>query len=125
MTAKPGIGTVAYNKICLSFLKKFHTSDRCAVCYLNADIRISLVKFLQIINEKITADRITGCDAQLTFQQIISGEKRLSFIQKLQCRFYVLKQEFPFRSQQNFFCASDKKRVVQFSFQSFDRLADR
>ena len=56
------------------------------------------MEFLQIINEKIPADRIAGSDTQLTFQQIVSGQERFPFVQKLESRFYMLEQKFSFRS---------------------------
>lgn len=98
MTAKPGIGTVAYNKICLTLFQKLCTADGGTVCDFNADIRIGLMEFLQIINEKIPADRIAGSNTQLAFQQIVSGQERFSLIQKLERRFYMLEQKFSFRS---------------------------
>lgn len=98
MTAKPGIGTVAYNKICLTLFQKLCTADGGTVCDFNADIRIGLMEFLQIINEKIPAYCIAGSDTQLTFQQIVSGQERFSLIQKLERRFYMLEQKFSFRS---------------------------
>ena len=98
MTAKPGIGTVAYNQICLTLFQKLCTADGGTVCDFNADIRIGLMEFLQIINEKIPADRIAGSNTQLAFQQIVSGQERFPFVQKLESRFYMLEQKFSFRS---------------------------
>lgn len=98
MAAKSGIRTVAYNQICLTFLQKLCTADGGTVCDFDTDIRVGLMEFLQIINEKIPADRIAGSDTQLTFQQIVSGQERFSLIQKLERRFYMLEQKFSFRS---------------------------
>ena len=98
MTAKSGIGTVAYNKICLTFFQKLCTADGGTVCDFDADIRIGLMEFLQIINEKIPADCIAGSNTQLAFQQIVSGQERFSLIQKLESRFYMLEQKFSLRS---------------------------
>ena len=98
MAAKSGIRTVAYNQICLTFLQKLCTADGGTVCDFDTDIRVGLMEFLKIINEKIPADRIAGSDTQLTFQQIVSGQERFSLIQKLERRFYMLEQKFSFRS---------------------------
>ena len=84
MTAKPGIGTVAYNQICLTLFQKLCTTDGGTVCDFDTDIRVGLMEFLQIINEKIPADRIAGSNTQLAFQQIVSGQERFSLIQKLE-----------------------------------------
>ena len=56
MTAKSGIRTVAYNQICLTFLQKLCTADGGTVCDFDTDIRIGLMEFLKIINEKISAN---------------------------------------------------------------------
>ena len=72
MTAKSGIGTVAYDQICLAFFQKLCTADGGTVCDFDADIRIGLMEFLQIINEKIPADCIAGSNTKLSFQQIVS-----------------------------------------------------
>ena len=72
MAAKSGIRTVAYNQICLTFLQKLCTADGGTVCDFDADIRVGLMEFLKIINEKIPADRIAGSNTQLAFQQIVS-----------------------------------------------------
>ena len=48
-------------------LKEFHD-----VFVANTDIRVGLMEFLKIINEKIPADRIAGSNTQLAFQQIVS-----------------------------------------------------
>ena len=98
MISQPGVGKVADNQVHLSFFQKIHTADGGTVCDFNADIRIGLMEFLQIINEKIPADCIAGSDTQLTFQQIVSGQERFSLIQKLESRFYMLEQKFSFRS---------------------------
>ncbi len=42
--------------------------------------------------------RIAASDTQLTFQQIVSGQERFPFVQKLESRFYMLEQKFSFRS---------------------------
>ena len=98
MAAKSGIGTVAYNQICLTFLQKLCTADGGTVCDFDTDIRVGLMEFLKIINEKIPADRIAGSNTQLAFQQIVSGQERFSLVQKLESRFYMLEQKFSFRS---------------------------
>lgn len=72
MAAKSGIRTVAYNQICLTFLQKLCTADGGIVCDFDTDIRVGLMEFLKIINEKIPADRIAGSNTQLAFQQIVS-----------------------------------------------------
>ena len=72
MAAKSGIRTVAYNQICLTFLQKLCTADGGTDCDLDTDIRVGLMEFLKIINEKIPADRIAGSNTQLAFQQIVS-----------------------------------------------------
>lgn len=72
MAAKSGIRTVAYNQICLTFLQKLCTADGGTVCDFDTDIRVGLMEFLKIINEKIPADRIAGSNTQLAFQQIVS-----------------------------------------------------
>ena len=66
MAAKSGIRTVAYNQICLTFLQKLCTADGGTVCDFDTDIRVGLMEFLKIINEKIPADRIASADCLLT-----------------------------------------------------------
>ena len=72
MAAKSGIRTVAYNQICLTFLQKLCTADGGTVCDFDTDIRVGLMEFLKIINEKIPSDRIAVSNTQLAFQQIVS-----------------------------------------------------
>ena len=67
MTAKPGIWVVTYNQISLAFFQKLHAADRSAVGNFDPDIWIHLMKFLQIVNKKIAADRVTGGNTQLAF----------------------------------------------------------
>ena len=75
MTAKPGIGTVAYNKICLTLFQKLCTADGGTVCDFDTDIRVGLMEFLKIINEKIPADRIAGTDVELSKSKAARIEK--------------------------------------------------
>ncbi len=62
--------TVAYNQICLTLFQKLCTADGGTVCDFNADIRIGLMEFLQIINEKIPADRIAGSRLSWPFSRL-------------------------------------------------------
>ena len=121
---KPGIGEIAHDQIHLPVFQKLYASNRSAVCDLDPYIRMILMKFLQVADEKIAADRVTCSDPKMTGEQLFIRKKSFSFPQHFQCRLYMLKKQFTFSSQDHFLGAADKKGVPQFLFQSFDGLAD-
>ena len=124
MIAKTGIRRVADDQVNLSFFQQFCTADRSTVGDFDPDIWKFLMEFLEIMNQIIATDRITGTDAELAFEHIVTGKKGFSLIQHLYCWFYMLQQKFSFRGKEDFFCAADKKCVIQLFFQCFDRLTD-
>ena len=81
------------------------------------------MKLLKVTDQIITADRVTGTDTELSLQHIVTGKQGFSLDEHLQSRFDMLQKKFSFRCEEDFFCASDKKCVIQFFFKCFDRLA--
>ena len=108
MSSEPGVGRITYDQVNLSFFEKFHTADRGAVCDFDPDIRISLVKFTEIFDQEITADRITGSDVKLS--SAYADIEKLAFptLDQADRRFDMAQKNLSFGSKTYFLGASDE-----------------
>ena len=111
------------NKIHLSVSQKLRTFHGRLVKHFDMGVWKRFVKPLQVWNEKVTAYRVAGADADLSSCGGGVEELGLPFLDQVHGRFDMAHKDLTFRSQLYFFRAADKKHLVQLAFQRFDGLA--
>ena len=94
-----GVRGICHNEIYLSVSEQLRTADGSLVGDTDAHVGMFFVKPLEVGNQKIPANGITGSDAQLALQGGIFTQESFSFLNQMNRRLDMRQQHFALGSQ--------------------------